>query len=69
MNDRPGDDPPGSIRFTLEEALALLADLEDGWDGLWGANVLTVVAAIEDQIDLLSRRLGLGSSEGGDVDE
>lgn len=64
MTDHSNGGPPGGIWFTLDEALDLLAALEDAWDGLVSAGHLTVVAAIEDQIDGLIRRLGLGPAEG-----
>jgi hypothetical protein len=57
--------PPRDIRLSLDEALALLADLEDARDALIDSDRLAVVVAIEAQIRLLSRRLGFDDPEGG----
>jgi hypothetical protein len=56
-------EPPGTIELGLEEALELLAALEDGRDVLIETDHLAVLAQIEYQIQSLSRKLGLG--EGG----
>ena len=57
--------PPRDIRLSLDEALALLADLEDARDALIDADRLAVVVAVEAQIRLLSHRLGFDDPEGG----
>lgn len=55
-----------SVSYELDEALDLLADLEDAWDALMAAGYLTLVLAIESEIALLSRKLGLDEPRGGD---
>ena len=50
--------PPSGVSFGLEEALDLVAALEDARDVLVGTNHLSVLAQVEDQIQRLSRRLG-----------
>jgi hypothetical protein len=59
-------DPPAGIELSLDEALDLLADLEDARDALSDSRHLTVVVAVESQIRLLSRRLGFADPYGGD---
>jgi hypothetical protein len=58
MIDPPNSEPPGIISFGLEEALDLLAALEDSRDVLVDTDHLSVLAQVEGQIQLLSRRLG-----------
>ena len=53
-----GFEPPSGVSFGLEEALDLVAALEDARDVLVGTNHLSVLAQVEDQIQRLSRRLG-----------
>jgi hypothetical protein len=60
------DGPPARIELSLDEALDLLADLEDARDALSDSRHLTVVVAVESQIRLLSRRLGFADPYGGD---
>ncbi len=62
----PRDEPPEEIVLTLDEALTLLAALEDGRDALVDRGHLAVVVAIEAEIRLLSRRLGFGDDGGTD---
>jgi hypothetical protein len=57
--------PPPAIWLSLDEALNLLADLEDARDALIDSDRLAVVVGIETQIRLLSRRLGFDDPEGG----
>ena len=57
--------PPPTIRLSLDEALNLLADLEDARDALIDSDRLAVVVGVEAQIRLLSRRLGFDDPEGG----
>ena len=59
------NEPPVAIRYSLAEALDLLADLEDARDVLIDSDRLAAVVVIEAQIRLLSRRLGLEDPEGG----
>jgi hypothetical protein len=55
------------VRYSLEEALELLAALEDGRDVLVDTDHLSVLAQVEHQIQQLNRRLGLDQG-GPDVD-
>jgi hypothetical protein len=59
------DPPPGGIQLTLDESLALLADLEDARDALIESHQLAVVVGVEAQIRLLSHKLGFDGPEGG----
>ncbi len=59
MEDEPASGPPGDIALGLEEALELLAALEDARDVLVDSDHLSVLAQVEDQIQRLSRKLGL----------
>jgi hypothetical protein len=52
-----GREPPRYVWYTLDEALELLAALEDARDALAGAGQLAVVVAVEDQVRRLNRRL------------
>lgn len=57
---QPGDlEPPREVWYALEEALALLADLEDARDALINSRQFAVVVGIENEIRLLSRKLDL----------
>jgi hypothetical protein len=56
-------EPPDSVIFDLEEALDLLASLEDSREVLVDPDHLSVLSQVEHQIQLLSRRLGV--DEGG----
>ncbi len=60
MEDEPTAEPPGEVALTLEQALDLLAALEDARDILVGTDHLSVLAQVEDPIQRLSRKLGLG---------
>lgn len=51
-------EPPTSVIYDLEEALELLAALEDARDTLRDTEHLAGVLALEAQIQVLSRRLG-----------
>jgi hypothetical protein len=59
-------EPPPGVRYDLDEALALLADLEDARDALIESDRLTVVLNVEHQIRALSRRLRF--EDEGDAD-
>ena len=67
MSDPPpnADEPPDALRLTLDEALGLLAALEDARDALIASHYLAVVLTLEAEIRTLSRRLGFDDTEGG----
>lgn len=56
-------EPPTSVTYDLDEALELLAALEDARDTLRDTEHLAGVVTLEAQIQLLSRRLGF--NDGG----
>lgn len=58
MEDKPVSGPPGDIALGLEEALDLLAALEDARDVLVDTDHLSVLAQVEHQVQRLSRKLG-----------
>ena len=62
------DEPPGWVSYNLEEALELLAALEDARDTLADSDHLAVVAQLEHQVAVLSRRLGFDQPLGGGDD-
>jgi hypothetical protein len=64
LNSHP--EPPHEIGYTLEEALDLLAALEEARDALAETNHLVEVSELEHQVQILSRRLGFGDT--GDRD-
>jgi hypothetical protein len=51
-------EPPTSVRYELDEALDLLAALEDARDTLRDTEHFAGVLTLEAQIQRLSRRLG-----------
>jgi hypothetical protein len=59
------DNPPDGVEYGLEDALALLAALEDARDALIVSGHLAVVVAVESEIRYLSRRLEFDDSPGG----
>jgi hypothetical protein len=59
-------EPPDLVSYDLDEALGLLADLEDARDALIDSGRLAVVVGIERQIRALSRKLGFDDE--GDTD-
>jgi hypothetical protein len=59
----PPEEPPDSVTLGLEEALDLLASLEDSRDVLIDTDHFSVLSQVEHQIQILSRRLGI--AEGG----
>ena len=62
----PADrEPPGHVGYDLEEALELLAALEDARDILSESDHLSVLAQVEHQIGLLTRRLGFDQGGAG----
>ena len=56
-------EPPRHVWYTLDEALELLAVLEDVRDGLIDAGRLSVVVAVEAEIRALSRKLDFDDPE------
>jgi hypothetical protein len=58
MTDSDGKEPPGYVWYTLDEALELLAVLEDSRDSLIDSGHLTVVLALEAHVLDLNSRLG-----------
>jgi hypothetical protein len=58
-------EPPRHIWYTLDEALELLAVLEDARDALIEAAHLTVVVEVEAQVRELNRRLDFDDPWGG----
>jgi transcription initiation factor IIE alpha subunit len=59
-------EPPGAVSYGLEEALELLAALEDARDALTESDHLAVLAQLEHQVARLSLKLGFGQSPGGE---
>ena len=53
-----GTEPPRRVQYGLEEALGLLAALEDCRDALLASDRLSVLAQAEHEIQVLSRKLG-----------
>ena len=67
MEDHPPDrEPPARVQFRLEEALDLLAALEEARDDLIETDHLAEAAQVEHEIQQLSRRLGFDEPGGGD---
>ena len=66
MSGSRSTEPPDGVRISLDEALELLAALEDSRDVLIDTDHLSVVAQVVHQIRLLSSRLGFdqGGSHG-----
>ena len=58
MTDSDGQEPPGYVSYTLDEALELLAVLEDSRDSLIDSGHLTVALALEAHVRDLSSKLG-----------
>ena len=59
-------EPPIEVRYDLEEALELLAAMEEARDALTETDHLSEVSRLESQIQLLSRRLGFDENGGTD---
>jgi hypothetical protein len=62
---RDEQEPPAQIRYDLDEALVLLAALEDARDASIASGHLAVVVSIENEIRALSRKLGFDDPAGG----
>jgi hypothetical protein len=68
-DDEPDDGPPDSVTYDLDEALTLLAALEDTRDTLHDGAFFAGEVVIDAQIRLLTLRLGFGNDMGeGDDD-
>ena len=57
-------EPPRDVWFSLDEALELLATLEDARDALIESGHLSVVMPVETQIRKLSHRLDFDNPQG-----
>ena len=60
--------PPDEVCYTLEESLELLAALEDASFTIAESDHLALVAQLEHQVSVLSRKLGFGQAPGGGED-
>lgn len=58
-------EPPDDVSLSLDEALEMLAVLEDARDHMIDSGYLAGAVPVEDQIRLLSRRLGFDDPFGG----
>ena len=65
MSDPIGGGPPLHITLDLNDALDLLAALEDARDVLGQGDHLSVLAQVEGQIAVLNRKLGFDDPFGG----
>jgi hypothetical protein len=59
----PESKPPERVDYELDDALDLLAALEDARDILIDTDHLAVLAEVEHHIQFLSRKLGLDRGE------
>jgi hypothetical protein len=66
VEDPSAQEPPARVQYGLEEALDLLAALEEARDALITTDHLAEAAQVEHQVQLLSRRLGFNDSGGQD---
>ena len=67
MSSPEANGPPEGVWYGTEDALELLAVLEDARDALIDSRHLTVVLALELQVRQLNDKLGVGDQEGDDV--
>ena len=67
MSSPGANGPPQGVRYSTEDALELLAVLEDARVALIDSRHLTVVMALELQVRQLNGKLGFGDQEGDDV--
>lgn len=58
--------PPDRITYDLEEALELLAALEDALEVVATTNYLGVLAEVENEVSRLHRKLGFDHPSGGE---
>lgn len=63
--DEQSHEPPEEVVLDLEEALSLLAALEDACDALIDGRYLVPVVAVEAEIRMLAHRLGFDDPLGG----
>jgi hypothetical protein len=66
VTDPSNQEPPAGVQLRLEEALDLLAALEEARDALIATDHLAEAVQVEPQIRLLSRRLGFDEPGGED---
>lgn len=59
-------EPPSEVHYDLDESFELLVALEDAAGALAESDHLAVVAEIEHQIAVLSRKLGFDHPFGGE---
>ena len=59
-------EPPDRILYDLEEALELLAALEDAFEVVAESDYLGVVAEVETEVSRLHRKLGFDRPFGGE---
>ncbi len=59
-------EPPDRILYDLEEALELLAALEDALEVVAESDYLGVVAEVETEVSRLHRKLGFDRPSGGE---
>lgn len=64
MNDP--EEPPQAITLSVEEALDVLAVLEEARESFYESDFLGGVIGVEDSIRMLSRKLGFNDPEGRD---
>jgi hypothetical protein len=60
----PDEQPPNTVVRSLDEALELLAALEDAREVTAETDHLAVLAEVEHQIVVLNRRLGFDDPQG-----
>jgi hypothetical protein len=65
MATAPGWEPPVEIRLDLDEALEVLAALEEARDALLTTDHLVEVAVVSAQVQRISHKLGFEDPEGG----
>ena len=66
MDDPSPQEPPARVQYGFEEALDVLAALEEARDALITTDHLAEAAQVEHQVQLLSRRLGFDEPGGQD---
>ena len=64
MSDPKEPEPPAEVHYSLDEALTLLATMEDARDALMDSNHFAEVVGVEHELQRLSRKLGF-DDEGG----
>lgn len=64
--DESAAEPPIVVVYDLDDALTLLAALEDVRDTLIESRYLVMVIVVESEIQALSSRIGLDNSSGGE---